>query len=61
MYVYILQTVIEKDDGVNMEIDSVYTTSEKAHAVGKNLIAMSEKCPKDKVLHYNVTGYRLFQ
>jgi hypothetical protein len=55
-YVYILQVVIETENEVRMEIDSVYTTSEKAHVVGKNLI-VSDK----QVIHYNVSRYMVFQ
>jgi hypothetical protein len=55
-YVYILQVVIETENEVRMEIDSVYTTSEKAHVVGKNLIVSD-----NQVIHYNVSRYMVFQ
>jgi hypothetical protein len=54
-YVYILQVVVETDDEIMMDIHSVYTTSEKAHAIGKNLIS-NKQC-----VHYKVWRYMIYQ
>lgn len=55
-HVYILQMVIETDDEIKMEIDSVYTTREKAEAIGKNLVASNN----EYIGHY-VSKHMLFQ
>jgi hypothetical protein len=48
--------IIETDDEIKMEIDSVFTTKEKAEAFGENLIA----CNKKYVGHY-VSRHLIYQ
>jgi hypothetical protein len=55
-YVYILQVVEETDDEVRMEIHSVYTTQQKAVAIGNNLVNSN-----NGFLSYYVTPYMFFQ
>jgi hypothetical protein len=55
-HVYILQMVIETDDEVKMEIDSVFTTKEKAEAWGKHLVENNEEC----IGHY-VSKHMIYQ
>jgi hypothetical protein len=40
--VYILQMVEETDDEVKMEIHSVYSTIDKAKAIGENLVSLND-------------------
>ena len=55
-YVYILQMIIETDDEIKMEIDSVYTTREKAATIGKNLVAS-----KDEYIGHYISRHMIFQ
>jgi hypothetical protein len=55
-YVYILQMIVETDDEIKMEIDSVYTTREKADAMGKNFIQSNS----NYIGHY-VSRHMIFQ
>ena len=55
-HVFIVQMVIETEDEVKMEIDSVFTTREKAEAFGKHLVESD-----DKYLSYYVSKHLIYQ
>jgi hypothetical protein len=42
-YVYVLQMMIETHDEIKMEIDSVFTTREKAELFAKSLIESNKE------------------
>jgi hypothetical protein len=55
-YIYILQLVVETHDEIRMEIDSVYTTREKAEAFGKSLVESNEE-----YIGYYVSKHMIFR
>ena len=55
-HVYILEMTIETEDEVKIEIDSVFTTREKAEAFGKQLVESDSD-----YLGYYVSKYLIYQ
>jgi hypothetical protein len=55
--VYILKLVVESEDEISMQIDSVYTTREKAKSMGKMLVSNDE----NKYISYYISEHSIFQ